>query len=345
MAKIAVESVVKKIRDGGLVVYPTDTVYGLLVDATNESAVNKLISFKERPKGKPISVFVSDFEMAQRIAEMAPPILARLKEILPGPYTVVLKSKHLVSDLLESEKGTLGLRIPQYDMVREVVERFAGPITATSANRSGRTPVHSVTALMNQISEKQKAMIDLVVDIGNLPGNKPSTVIDMTTDDLTVLREGDLKFGASKTYTSFSPEETEAVAAKIVADAPVSRPLVLLLLGDLGAGKTQFVKGVAKRFAIEERIVSPTFVIYYEYRIPESPFKNLIHMDLYNIQGAEEFRYLGMDKYLDEPNIFCIEWGEKSGEIIEKLKEKTTLIYIHIEHVDKSTRKITVSYS
>lgn len=348
MANFRINDVVNVLRGGGLVVFPTDTVYGLLVDAKNEEAVKKLIAFKARPQGRPISVFAADFDSLRQLVEVTPKDLTRLKELLPGPYTVVLKSEHIVSKLLESEKGTLGVRIPNYKAVSEVMERFAGPVTATSANRSGHPSVHTVAALMNQLNDSQKAMIDLVVDVGELPRNKPSTVIDMTTDDLKVLREGDLKFSSTKIYKSTSPEETVDIAQKIMRDTSsrgteAISPLVFILQGDLGAGKTQFAKGVAEYLKIGERIISPTFVIYYEYKIPKSQFRNLIHMDLYNISDPEEFRYLGMDRYLDTPNIFCIEWGEKSGEIIERLNEKAIVIYIHIRHVGEKTREISLN--
>lgn len=344
MAKIALEHVVKVLRNGGLVVFPTDTVYGLLVDAKNKEAVEKLIAFKNRPAGKPISVFVRDLEMMAGVVELGVAEQHRLEEILPGPYTVILKSKHKTSNLLESETGTLGVRIPKYDAVTELVARFAGPVTATSANRSGHPPVHSVDALMNQLNDKQKEMIDLVVDIGTLPNNKPSTVVDMSRNTLRVLREGDLKFSSSKAYKSNSPDETIEVAKKILKETlKEAKPIVYILEGDLGAGKTQFVKGVAEELNIAERIISPTFVIYYEYKIPDSAFRNLIHIDLYNVKDAEEFTYLGMEKYLDNPNIFCIEWGEKSGEIIEKFKEKAVLIYIHIKYTGEHEREIVMS--
>lgn len=349
MANFRVNDVVKVLRGGGLVVFPTDTVYGLLVDAKNENAVRKLIAFKSRPAGKPISVFAGDFDTLQQLVEVTSKDLTRLRELLPGPYTVVLKSRHVVSKLLESEKGTLGVRIPDFKVVTDVVKRFAGPVTATSANRSGHPAVHSIPALMNQLNDEQKAMIDLVVDIGDLPKNKPSTVIDMTDTTLRVLREGDLKFSSTKIYKSNSPEETVGIAKKIVKETldpglrRDDKTIVFILQGDLGAGKTQFVKGVAEYLKIAERIISPTFVIYYEYRIVNSEYRNLIHMDLYNVQDAEEFRYLGMDKYLESPNIFCIEWGEKSGEIIEKLKEKAIVIYIHIRHGGEKTREISLN--
>lgn len=328
-------------------VFPSDTVYGLLADANNPQAVQKLIAFKERPKGKPISVFVSGFDMIGQVVALTRADLKRLQQILPGPFTVVLPSKHSVSSQLESEKGTLGVRLPSYGPVNTLVERFAGPVTATSANRSGHPPVHSIKALMNQLNDEQKAMIDLVVDIGELPRNKPSTVVDMTSDGLTVLREGDMKFSSTKIYKSASPDETAHIGRRVIQgilnDPTHDQSVVLILQGDLGAGKTQFMKGVAEYLKVQDRIISPTFVVYYEYPLKESAFGNLVHIDLYNVKDAEEFTNLGIEKYLEHPNILGIEWGEKSGEIIENLQKKATLIYICIKYVDETTREIEVS--
>ncbi|MBI1863412.1 threonylcarbamoyl-AMP synthase [Candidatus Microgenomates bacterium] len=337
------------LKSGGIVVFPTDTVYGLLVDATNESAVKKLIAFKERPKGKPISVFVPGFESIREVVSLDTSDVSRIKELLPGPYTVIFPSNHTVSRLLESENGTLGIRLPQYKAVNDLVKEFGKPVTATSANRSGRPSVHSISALMNQLSEKQKSMINLVVDIGSLPANKPSTVVDMTSDDVKILRAGDMPFSLSKTYVSNSENETKQIAQGIFKDVShepgmTEKPIVFILQGDLGAGKTQFVKGIGESLRIEERIVSPTYVILNEYVVREGAYKHLVHMDLYNIKDAEEFKHLGIEAYLNAPNVFCIEWGEKSADVIDILKEKARLIYIHIKHVDETRREMTVQY-
>lgn len=348
ISKSKLDETVRVLQNGGLVVFPSDTVYGLLVDAGNERAVANLIAFKERPRGKPISVFVTDLAMADELVEMNETDNTRLSQILPGPFTVVLKSKHVLSKLLESESGTLGIRIPKFHPVNKLIDLFGKPVTATSANRSGHGSVHSVSALMNQLNDEQKKMIDLVVDVGDLPRNKPSTVVDLTHDEVKVLRMGDLKFSSRKTYKSSSEEDTITIGTTImnrILQDKVSQPVVLILEGDLGAGKTQLVKGVATGLDITERVVSPTFVVYYEYKPKKGLFKNFIHMDLYNIKDADEFRYLGMEKYLNEPNLFCIEWGEKAGEIIEILKEKTMLIYIHIRYLSETEREITVQYS
>ena len=119
MSPASVEKILQTLDSGGLVVAPSDTVYGLLVDATNETAVKKLLAFKNRPIGKPISIFVADYGMLSQQGDVQESQMQLLKRFLPGPFTVVFPSKHKVSRYLESEKGTLGIRIPSYPFITD----------------------------------------------------------------------------------------------------------------------------------------------------------------------------------------------------------------------------------
>ncbi|MGB9707292.1 MAG: L-threonylcarbamoyladenylate synthase, partial [Microgenomates group bacterium] len=174
-----INKALKILKQQGLIVFPSDTVYGLLTDATSCQAVKKLIAFKDRPAGKPISVFVDSFSMLKNIVYVNKKQEKILKSILPGPFTVILKSKKKVCPLLESEEGTLGVRLIKYDLVNELVKHFKKPLTATSANISGHPPCHSIKSFLNQIPKNKRQLIDLIIDIGQLPKNKPSTVIDL----------------------------------------------------------------------------------------------------------------------------------------------------------------------
>ncbi|OGK22970.1 hypothetical protein A3D76_02710 [Candidatus Roizmanbacteria bacterium RIFCSPHIGHO2_02_FULL_37_9b] len=347
------KNALKILAQGGLVVSPSDTVYGLLVDATNEAAVKKLIQFKNRPPGKPISVFVSDFSMLQNQVIISKQQFRLVEELLPGPFTVILPSKHNVSILLESEKGTLGVRIPHYKNIIDLVKKIGKPVSATSANLSGRHPHYSVVSLMNELPEKKKKLIDFIIDAGQLPRNKPSTVIDLTSPKIKIVRQGDIVFKDKKLYTSDSPSQTKKIAQyvlkKLISQkSQILSPVVFIIEGELGVGKTIFVKGIAESLGIKN-IISPSFVIYYEYSVTTHPegvfFKNkLIHIDLYNIQDPEELQHLGLEKYLKKENLLCFEWGEKAGEIINSLKNKGKIIYVKMKYVDEKTREIQVKY-
>ncbi|GAB4218971.1 MAG: hypothetical protein Fur009_2730 [Candidatus Microgenomates bacterium] len=351
--------VIDVLKKGGLVIYPSDTVYGALVDATNEEAVRKLIDFKNRPPGKAISVFVSGWQMINDLVEVNENQKKILKEILPGCFTVVLKSKGKVVDLLESEKKTLGIRYILYQPIIDLVSKFKKPITATSANLGGKSPHYSIDSLLKQLPDYKKDLIDLIINAGKLPRNKPSTVIDLTTPEIKILRHGDMNFYQRQEYISNSPDETKKIAQKIIMEnieKVEKKPLVFILQGNLGVGKTIFVKGVGELFGITE-IVSPTFVVLYEYDIKKcknqkskckmviknKKLKKIIHIDLYNVEEKEEFKYLGIDDYLKPGNILTIEWGEKSGEIYDKLREKGKIVLVKIEYEDKRKRKLIIN--
>ncbi|MCX7956174.1 MAG: L-threonylcarbamoyladenylate synthase, partial [Patescibacteria group bacterium] len=277
------------LRKRGLVIFPSDTVYGLLVDATNEEAVKKLISFKNRPIGKPISVFLADFKMAKEHVFINENQKNILEKILPGPFTVILKSCQKVSSLIESERKTLGIRIPDYPLILELVKNFKKPITATSANISGRPPHYRIESLLKQLSDKKKQLVDLIVDAGVLPRNKPSTIIDITENDFKILRKGDIVFSDEKTFYSKTPTQTKKIASYFLKKLNFSfdRPLIVILKAEMGAGKTVFVKGMAQFFGIK-KIISPSFVIFYEYKLKNQKINNFIHFDFYNIQEEEE---------------------------------------------------------
>jgi L-threonylcarbamoyladenylate synthase len=340
-------TVLKSLSQGGLVIFPSDTVYGALVDATNHMAVSKLIELKNRPYGKPISVFVTDFKMMEDLVFIRKSQKKVINSLLPGAYTVVLPSRHRVDKRLESEKGTLGIRYPRFEPINYLVSLFKRPVTATSANISGRPPCHSIEAFLNQLSKKKTALIDLIVDQGKLPPNKPSTVVDLSGDDIRILRLGDVAFSKTKTYVSFSESETKNIAKNILhlflSEKKIEKkPLIFIIEGDLGAGKTIFVKGLASDLGIVD-IISPSFVIYYEYQVDKNlPVKKLIHADLYHLQESEEFKYLNLERYLKPGNLLCIEWGEKIGQLYEHLKEKGEIVYIKIEYLDEKKRKLTV---
>lgn len=335
-----IDETIRTLLKGGLIIFPSDTVYGLLCDAGNEKAVRKLILFKNRPPGKAISVFCN-FELINKLVKINKQQQKIIKEILPGPFTVILSSKHQVNKLLESEKGSLGIRIPAFQLINRLIQEFGKPVTATSANLAGRPARYSVKTLLDELSDKQKKMIDLIVDSGQLPRNKPSTIIDLTQPDVKILRQGDVNFSKSKIFLSKSVDETKDIAKSVFENVGTGRdlslrkkPLVFIIEGELGVGKTVFVKGIGESLGINN-IISPTFVIYYEYG-------NFYHFDLYQIEEKEEFKHLGIEKLLIPGNILCFEWGEKAGEIIDLLKSKGEIVYVKMKYINEKAREIKV---
>lgn len=342
--KNSIAETIAVLRAGGLVIAPSDTVYGLLTDANNEAAVQKLLKFKNRPIGKPVSVFIPSMNQVTAAVDVSPRQASVLKELLPGPFTVILPSKHSVSRLLESERGTLGIRIPEYPFINDLVQTFGSPITATSANISGKPPHHTVMALLDQLSAVKRSLVDLVIDAGTLPRNKPSTVVDLTTPTLTILRRGDIIVSTSDTYTSHSAAQTRKLGAYLMhkmESRKSSRPLIFILEGNLGAGKTALIKGIGEYLGVQN-IISPTYVISYEYPLQNSTYAHLIHGDLYTIEEESEFNHLGFERYLAQKNIICFEWGEKIGALYNIFKEKADIVHITLEYTGPSSRSITV---
>lgn len=324
------DKIVKLLKSGALVVMPSDTIYILAVDATNDKAVNKLLEFKNRWIGKAISVAVSDIEMANQYAEIGENEKEIYSLMLPGPFTLVSKGKHKVAKGIEAEDGSLGIRIPDNKMILEVVKKLGKPISATSANLSGRRPHYSVESFLNTLSKKKKEMIDFIVDKGKLPKNKPSTVIDIRGSEMKILRRGELIAKNAKSFISKSVRETHKIAELIFSK--LETPIILGLSGDLGSGKTVFSKKIGELMGVSEKIVSPTFNIYNDYG-------DFLHMDLYRINNQNEIDEIKFFEIIKNKKIICIEWIENLGKNnLEKIKENTK--FINFNYIDEFSREI-----
>lgn len=171
---------VKILKQGGVIVYPTETCYGLGVNATNEKAIEKIFRIKKRDRGKPVSIIVADLKMAEKYCIIDEKTELLIDKFMPGPLTIVTEKKNLPGNL---SKNTVGFRIPGHPIALELVKRFKKPITATSANISGEKPVYRMSEL---ISIAKKA--DYVVYGGDLPELPPSTVYDAKNGK--ILRQG-----------------------------------------------------------------------------------------------------------------------------------------------------------
>ena len=174
-----IERAVSVLMQDGLIVYPTETVYGLGADALSEEAIFKVYEAKMRDMGKPISIAVADFEMLAVVAHIDARMQEFISVFLPGPVTVVVPARRILPNILTGGTGLIGIRIPAHPLAQQVIERFDAPITATSANLSG--------AKDPATPEECTVPRDLFIDGGRLPGT-PSTVVDLTTR--TIIRLG-----------------------------------------------------------------------------------------------------------------------------------------------------------
>lgn len=333
--KAAADIAVKILLKGGLVIFPTETLYGIGAEATNPLAIKKLNQYKQKPLGKPYSIAVSNQKMAEEYVELNQTAKNLYKQFLPGPVTIVSTGKQKVAPGVESETGTLGIRIPDYPLVIEIVKKLGKPITATSANASYQKRPYKIADILENISEKQKGLIDLIVDAGELPRNEPSTVIDTTLDDPVVLRQGEIKLKNKNEILSRSEENTQNLAKEFFQKYENylgQRPLVFALEGKMGAGKTQFVKGLARAMGIKDKVVSPTYNLLLSYQ-PSVIGHQLIHIDTWRLQDSKELENLGFIKTLENKNgVVAIEWAEKVLDLIKKYRDQAVIIWVKIKY-------------
>jgi L-threonylcarbamoyladenylate synthase len=183
----ALEAGALALEAGALVVYPTETLYGLGADALNQAALRKLAALKVRDDRTPISVLVSSLEMVGRLAVGVGPRARRLMErFWPGPLTLVLPARAEVSSILTGGTGTIGVRLSSHPMATALVMRLGRPISTPSANPGGGKPAITVAEARAYFGDR----IALYLDGGTLPGGPGSTVADVTGDDLRIVREG-----------------------------------------------------------------------------------------------------------------------------------------------------------
>ncbi|MBR5504140.1 MAG: threonylcarbamoyl-AMP synthase [Methanobrevibacter sp.] len=168
---------------GGVILYPTDTVYGLGANIFNNEAVLRIYEIKQRERSKPLSVLVSNRESLELIAHLNDYSREVVNKWLPGPFTFILNKRKLVSPYVSSS-SKVGVRIPDYEIARQLASIF--PITTTSANIANEDTLSNPHDILRQIGDD----IDLVIDVGDLSGGKPSTVIDLTLAKPSLIRKG-----------------------------------------------------------------------------------------------------------------------------------------------------------
>jgi len=345
-----IKECVKVLNEGGLVVYPTETCYGIAADATNSKALARLLSYKTFRGSKPISIAVSDINMAKRyvsLNEMAENIY---KNYLPGPITVVSKSLGILQPPVVSKQGTTGVRIPDYKFTLKLIKEFGRPITATSANVSYKPHPYSIDQLIKDLPKKSSTLINIYIDDGELPKNTPSTILDTTLNTLTILREGKIKFENAILKSTLleekvtdTPQNTSKLGAWFTKEylKDLKGSVVVALSGELGSGKTQFTKGVGKELGCKEIINSPTYTIINEYSYDGSI---LAHMDTWRLTEEEDLKRSGLIEHLDEGRVVVIEWADKFYQELESIcsKRNIPMYKVTFEYISLEERKITI---
>ena len=180
-----INRIVETLRGGGVIAYPTDTIYGIGCDITNRKAIQQIYRIKARDPKKPFAFICPDLAAITRFAQVSNFAFRILKQRLPGPYTFILETTRQTPEILTTKQKTVGIRIPDNRIALAIVAELGEPLVTTSVNLSGSNPLSDPY----EIEDEFGSQLDLVVDGGILMGD-PSTVISLVGDRIVVLRQG-----------------------------------------------------------------------------------------------------------------------------------------------------------
>ena len=192
-----IKKAAKIIRAGGLVIFPTETVYGLAADALNEKAVARIFEVKGRPAANPLPIQIASVKDINVLTSNIPDIAKRLmNDFFPGPLTLVFESSESISELITAGTGKVGIRMPDHRVALALIKEFGGPIIATSANLTGQPAPTTADEAVSYLGKSA----DAVLDCGPTKIMVPSTVVDVSADPPVILREGSITKEALKPY-------------------------------------------------------------------------------------------------------------------------------------------------
>lgn len=192
------------IKNGGIEIFPTETVYGIGANGFDENAIKRLYEIKQRPLNKPISLLVSDIDMVEKIAKDITEVEYKLmKKFFPGPFTIVLKKKDIIPDIVTANQDTVGIRMPSEKIARRLVEYANVPIATPSANISGEKSGTNLKDIMKDFEGK----VDYSIDGGESKLGIASTIVKVIDGVPHILRQG-----------SITKEQIEEVAGKVIVE-------------------------------------------------------------------------------------------------------------------------------
>ena len=178
------------IKKGGIVVFPTETVYGIGTNGLDANAVKKLYDIKKRPLDKPISLLVSDLDMINKIAkDITKKEYELMKKFFPGPLTIILKKKDIIPDIVTANTDTIGIRMPSNEITRKLIQCAGVPIAAPSANISGEPSNTNLDDLINIFKEN----VDYYIDGGECKIGTASTIVKVIDEVPHILRNGSIR--------------------------------------------------------------------------------------------------------------------------------------------------------
>ncbi len=177
-----ISKIITALKKGAVLVFPTDTVYGLVCDASNKKAVESIFKIKRRDKSKPLGVFVKDVKIASKVAFVNENEAELLKH---NNITLILNSRLRQGFGGRGPIKTIGIRIPKYKFLSLVLDEFKKPLAQTSANISGKPATVKIKDVLRQFKNEDV----LVADAGELPKNKPSAIIDLSGENIKIIRK------------------------------------------------------------------------------------------------------------------------------------------------------------
>lgn len=177
------------LQNGGVILYPTDTLYALGASLERPHALEKIYSIKERDPKKSVSFIVADIDIAREYIELTPLAETLAKKFLPGPLTLIVNQKECPRDLRVSHDGSIGIRIPNDPFCLSVARHLGKPFTTTSANIAGKDTEKTIPKILLQLGAHIQDIL-LIIDAGELPNSIPSTVVDVRTATPIILRIG-----------------------------------------------------------------------------------------------------------------------------------------------------------
>lgn len=189
----AINEAVAVLSAGGIIICPTDTLYGIGCNALDGVAVRKIFEIKSRPLSKPLPIIVRNIKWAKELAYVKKRNDKVLEKVWPGRVTVVLPKKEIIPDIVTSGTKTVGIRVPDYPLTEQLLKSFGYPIALTSANISGEEPVRDINEIIEIFSRRLTRQPDLILDVGILSKSEPSAVLDLTSDKPKILRIGPSK--------------------------------------------------------------------------------------------------------------------------------------------------------
>ncbi|HLD82153.1 MAG TPA: L-threonylcarbamoyladenylate synthase [Patescibacteria group bacterium] len=181
-----IQHIVEILRTGGVIIYPTDTIYGLGCDIFNKKAVDRIYKIKKRQKNKFFSFICADFKQVGEFAVCSNSAFRIMKRVLPGPFTFILSASHKAPrSVIEHKRRTVGIRIPDHAICLEMVRVLGNPIVTTSVNYAGEDVMNDPVFMEREFGRS----VDAVIDAGVLP-IEPSTIVDATDDEISIVRQG-----------------------------------------------------------------------------------------------------------------------------------------------------------